>query len=336
MASASSRRVGARLAPFTNSRSPLTVKIQWRSPTWRRPVRTRVAWLSTSSAKTSTVRWVRGCAPSDHGHHSAGLSTPNCQVTSLTPCARPWAKSRSTRSSTMVRSRTERVSAESSSACSCSTARSSWASWHTTRSLEMRTGPVRSTRTGRHRPPGVPVGVDAVPVLEDAGDVALGGPVALRVARDLDEQRVLRRQAGQVGDVVGVGDEVALGVAEVGTVEPHVALVEEPVEGQPVASLLRAALEVEAGAVDERAVARRERRHRPPVTGDRHPLPGVVVVLGLDRLAAEVVVGGCGAPGAGQVHTRRERRSSQPRPARRGRLGPSAGRAEGSASRGRR
>ena len=154
MASASSRRVGARLAPFTNSRSPLTVKVQWWSPTWRRPVRTRVAWLSTSSANTSTVRWVRGCAPSDHGHHSAGLSTPNCQVTSLTPWARPWAKSRSTRSSTMVRSRTERVSAESSSACSCSTARSSWASWHTTRSLEMRTGPVRSTRTGRHRPPG--------------------------------------------------------------------------------------------------------------------------------------------------------------------------------------
>ena len=79
-----------------------------------------------------------------------------------------------------------------------------------------------------------------------------------------------------------------------------------------MARLVRAALEVEAGAVDERAVARRERRHRPPVAGDRHRLPGVVVVLGLDRLAAEVVVGECGAPGAGQVHTRRERRSSRP------------------------
>ena len=58
---------------------------------------------------------------------------------------------------------------------------------------------------------------------------SLGG-----VQVDLDGEVVLapRRASASVTSKVW-GSEVALGVAEVGAVEPHVALVEEPVEGQP-------------------------------------------------------------------------------------------------------
>ena len=119
------------------------------------------------------------------------------------------------------------------SARSTSTARSAVASRHSTRRRAMRTGPGLGDA---HRAPDaarVPVGVEAVPVLEHAGDVALGGQVGRRGAGDLDGEVVLAAGAQRVGDLEGVRDEVALGVAEVGAVEPHVALVEEPVEGEP-------------------------------------------------------------------------------------------------------
>ena len=55
----------------------------------------------------------------------------------------------------------------------------------------MRTGPVSVMRTGPPDAAGVPVGVEAVPVLEHAGEVALGGEVARRGAGDLDGEVVL-------------------------------------------------------------------------------------------------------------------------------------------------
>ena len=75
-------------------------------------------------------------------------------------------------------------------------------------------------------------------MLEHAGDVPLGGEVVLARAGDLDGEVVLAAGAERVGDLEGVRREVALGVAEVGAVEPHVALVEEAVEGQPRAATL--------------------------------------------------------------------------------------------------
>ena len=44
----------------------------------------------------------------------------------------------------------------------------------------------------------------------------------LRRAGDLDREDVLGRQPRRAGDVERVGEEVALGVTEVGAVEPHV------------------------------------------------------------------------------------------------------------------
>ncbi len=82
-------------------------------------------------------------------------------------------------------------------------------------------------------PTRVPVRVEAVPVLEHAGDVALGRLVDLRGAGDLDGEVVLLALAQGGGDLEGVRGEVALRVTEVGAVEPDVALVEEAVEGEP-------------------------------------------------------------------------------------------------------
>ena len=55
------------------------------------------------------------------------------------------------------------------------------------------------------------------------------------VAGDLDAEGVLAAVGQRLGDLEGVGEEVALGVADVAAVEPDVALVEEPVEPQPPA-----------------------------------------------------------------------------------------------------
>ena len=91
-------------------------------------------------------------------------------------------------------------------------------------------------------------------MLEHAGDVALGRAVGLRRARQLDRQRVLGAGAELVGDLERVGGEVALGVAEVGAVEPDVALVEEAVEAQPPPAVAGAGGLVEGRAVQQRAV----------------------------------------------------------------------------------
>ena len=94
------------------------------------------------------------------------------------------------------------------------------------------------------RPPDparVPVGIEVVPVPEDAGDRALRGPVGLARARDLDREDV-RLVAGVARDLERVGEEVALGRAEVVAVAPHVAEVEDAVERQePAVARRRAA-----------------------------------------------------------------------------------------------
>ena len=100
-------------------------------------------------------------------------------------------------------------------------------------------------------------------------------------ARHLDREHVLVAEAGQLGDVVGVGEEVALGVAEVGAVEPDVGLVAEAVEHDPAALALRPAGRARSGAVQQRPVGGGELGRRLPVPG--HPDLGPLVV---DRVEA--------------------------------------------------
>ena len=159
-----------------------------------------------------------------------------------------------------------------------------------------------------HRAPDaarVPFRVEAVPVLEDPGDVALGGAVGRSAARALDRQDVLVACGQSVGDLEGVGHEVALGVAHVGAVEPHVALVEEPVEHEPLAPARRGWRGLEPVPVQERPVVSRERGRRAPVSGDVDRDPRAVVELGGRERAAQALVGARGAPLAREIHDRR-------------------------------
>ncbi len=109
-------------------------------------------------------------------------------------------------------------------------------------------------------PARVPIGVEVVPVREDAGDRPLAAPVGLTRVRDLDGERSARTWArGEGGDLERVGGEVALGRAEVVAVEPDVAEVEDAVETSGTAGGRRPTASV-------RAVAGRARDRRCPRT----------------------------------------------------------------------
>ena len=66
---------------------------------------------------------------------------------------------------------------------------------------------------------------------------------------------VVVTEPGERRHVEAVGEEVALGVAEVGAVEPHVGLVEDAVERDPAARARRRGGQVEATPVEDRPVA---------------------------------------------------------------------------------
>ena len=165
--------------------------------------------------------------------------------------------------------------------------------------------PHRSGLGEPYRPPdatGVPCGIEAIRVLEDAGEVALGGLGAFGSTGRLHRQHVLEPVAELFGDLERVGHEVALGIAEIAAVEPHVALVEEAVEGQPAPAALAGAVGLEPAAVQQRAVAVRERHGRSPVAWHLDRFPGGIVEVHAVVDAAQVVVGDRGAPALAQLH----------------------------------
>ena len=99
-----------------------------------------------------------------------------------------------------------------------------------------------------------------------------------------------------------VREEVALRIAEVGAVEPHVGLVEDPVEGHEVPPPFGRRVEVEPRAVDQGVVAVGERGEVAPMAGHIDHRPVVVVVVEPDRAAPSLVVGNIGAPLSRQIH----------------------------------
>ena len=82
----------------------------------------------------------------------------------------------------------------------------------------------------------------------------------LGVAGHLDGEHVVVAEAGERRDVEAVGEEVALGIAEVGAVEPHVGLVEDAVERDPAPPARRRRRAARSGA--GRGSGRRCRRAR--------------------------------------------------------------------------
>ena len=285
-----------------NRRSPLIEQIQSFQATSRSPVRRDRRSLTSPSTSSSTPMSVSGWSPRARGHHRRGRSMSSDHSISFVPAASGCSASPTTTPSAVVRRRTVRAVSLSRRAARRRWARVSSASRHSTRNRSSLTGPVSYTTTGRHRPPGVPGPVDGLGVLEQPGDVAPAARPPLGVAGHLDGQHVVVAEAAERGDVEAVGEEVALGVAEVGAVEPDVGLVEDAVERDPPAGARRRRRQLEARAVEDRAVAGGQLGVGPPVAGHGDVEPAAVVDVEADAGPAQLVVGCARSPRARQFH----------------------------------
>ena len=136
---------------------------------------------------------------------------------------------------------------------------------------------------------------------EDARDQALGGAVGLTGASDLHCEDVLVVPPQRLGDLELVREEVALGRAQVVGVEPDVAEVEDPVEGDEGATIALEPPAVEPAAVEHGPVRVREPGGRAPVTRDGDVLPRGVVERALDEPLVQVTLGDLRAPRAREV-----------------------------------
>ena len=243
VASASAMRVGPRLAPLRNRRSPLTERDPAPGRTGAGPMR-RVAvadWrrsvVGRRSSAPSTV------APRRHVVErlvAERAGPPEARVgDGRRPADLVLARRRAVRSDSASMPADGRANRHGAGAGRCRarprtprTARSAVASRHRTRRRPMRTGPVSSTCTGRQMPPGFQSGSMPSQCWKTPVMLRLARAVALGGAGDLDAERVLvavRARASVTSK--RVGEEVALGVAQVGAVEPDVGLVEDAVEG---------------------------------------------------------------------------------------------------------
>ena len=294
VASASAMRVGPWLAPLRNSRSPLTDR-------------------SSCAAAPGAARCGGGARRTCRRPPSASSSTRDVSCSVGSPRAlrppqrrlvdrdRPLdlvlargerlVEPRGRASPSVVRSTTVRAPALSSVARSTTTARSAVASRHSTRRRRMRTGPVSVMRTGRQMPPGFQSGSRQSQCWNTPVRLRLAVRSLGRRAGDLDGEQVLAARPERVGDLEGVREEVALGVAEVGAVEPDVALVEEPVEHRATARRPSAGPIASNGAGT--AAARRCRRTPASSASGRAPrrLPAAVVEAVVRQVAAQVLVG---------------------------------------------
>lgn len=105
----------------------------------------------------------------------------------------------------------------------------------------------------------------------------------------------------RLGDFELVREEVALGRAQVVGVEPDVAEVEDPVEGDEGATIALEPRTVEPAAVEQGPVRVREPGGRAPVTRDGDVLPCGVIERALDEPLVQVTFADLGAPRAREV-----------------------------------
>ena len=172
--------------PLRNKRSPFTVMIQRFMRIWRSPVRTERRWLGSPARRHVDGHVVQRLVaervgppqrrPFD-GDLPADLVLTGGERLLQLECSVPCRPS----------SRVAVVAAAASSRRGpAAPPAPADASGHRTRRRLMRTGPVSLEADGSPDAARVPVRVEAVPVLEHAGDVALGRAVGLRAAGDLD------------------------------------------------------------------------------------------------------------------------------------------------------
>ena len=275
--------VGPWLAPFRNRRSPLTVKHPVAHRTWRRPVRSARAGRLTDAVGERRPRRRRRAAAGRRARAATtapGRSTVSVHSTWFSPAAsvplvslldgvahapsRWWPRPARPRRAPLG---------------SATTARASLASRHSTRRCGCGPGRSRSRRTGRQIPPGFQSG--------SRQSQCWNTPVMLRLAvrsrlrgagRPRRRARARVRAGERLGDLERVREEVALGVAEVGAVEPDVALVEDAVE-RPASCRRRPGRRSWSKRVRYSSGPSRvgERRRRPPVAGHLDRLPVGVV-----------------------------------------------------------
>ena len=192
---------------------------------------------------TSTSTSVSGWSPSVHGHHSRGSLTSRVQSTSLRPAGE--------RLLVLVEQHAVDAGADTHRACGVAVepgvqaqvgpgvvgvAAQHPAAVDAHRPGRRRSAPAATARRGSSR-------VDRVPVLEDAGDVR-ASTVRLRCGgQATSTASTCSVGEPRRGSVMSkrVREEVALGVAEVGAVEPHVGLVEDAVEGHEATPPVRRA-----------------------------------------------------------------------------------------------
>ncbi len=160
-----------------------------------------------------------------------------------------------------------------------------------------------------HVPPytaGVPRRVDVGAVFEHARQVAFCRQVARPRAGDLGGEDVVGSVSQGVGDLEGVGKEVALGVTEIVAVEPQVGLVEHTVECQPPPLARGQTRGGESTPGEERPVAVGEGRLGPPMSGNAEIGPIAVVEVGVGIATAEAFVGDGGPPLSREIHEARQ------------------------------
>ena len=157
-------------------------------------------------------------------------------------------------------------------------------------------------RDGSPQATRVPIGREGRAALEGAGECAAVHRGGLARARHLDGQHVLVGETGECRDVERRRDEVALGVAEVGAVEPHIGLIERAAHLHPHALIVGRFGQFEPMAVQQRAIAVGELGRRSPVPRHRHGGPVAVVALEADATAPQLVVGRASPPAAAQIH----------------------------------
>lgn len=130
-------------------------------------------------------------------------------------------------------------------------------------------------------PAGVPVWMDAIPMLKDAGEVPFRGAGLLRAARHFDGQGMLCAGSELIGDLEQMRGEVPLGIAEVGAVQGNVALIEDSVKLQPPSPARRTGMprRLKMTSINDWAVLVCERRFGSPMMGNRHRFPSAVVEI---------------------------------------------------------
>jgi hypothetical protein len=113
-----------------------------------------------------------------------------------------------------------------------------------------------------------------------------------------------------VRDFEKVAEEIPLGVANVGSVQPDVALVEKPVELQPHSVIRARRVSFEPGAVEHWSFDVDKVDVVSPVAGNVNYWPiGIVEIFEWED-PAEVLVGDLCPPRSGQLHARRRYRAS--------------------------